>query len=222
MKKGFTLAEVLITLGIIGVVAALTMPSLVQNYRKREAATRIKKFYSMMSQAVLLSTNDNGDPTEWNKVAEDSSSDSQSINAQNGYDFFMTYLAPYIKYVSIDKAIKSDNPEDARDYEVRIIFSDSSVVYLHNGGCLDMVFDYNGTKAPNTSGKDRFRFILCTNEGFMKDIQGTTSKPFTTYNVGRINSRDEALNYCKSSKEYCSTLLLYDNWEFLKDYPYKL
>lgn len=54
MKKGFTLAEVLITLGIIGVVAAMTMPSLIQNYRKKEATTRIKKFYSMMSQAVLL------------------------------------------------------------------------------------------------------------------------------------------------------------------------
>lgn len=36
MKKGFTLAEVLITLGIIGVVAALTLPSLITNYRKKE------------------------------------------------------------------------------------------------------------------------------------------------------------------------------------------
>lgn len=54
MKKGFTLAEVLITLGIIGVVAAMTMPSLIQNYRKKEATTRIKKFYSMMSQAVFF------------------------------------------------------------------------------------------------------------------------------------------------------------------------
>lgn len=35
MKKAFTLAEVLITLGIIGVVAALTIPTLVNNYRKK-------------------------------------------------------------------------------------------------------------------------------------------------------------------------------------------
>ena len=34
-KFGFTLAEVLITLGIIGVVAALTLPSLVTNYQKQ-------------------------------------------------------------------------------------------------------------------------------------------------------------------------------------------
>ena len=34
-KKGFTLAEVLITLGIIGVVAAMTMPSLINNYKDK-------------------------------------------------------------------------------------------------------------------------------------------------------------------------------------------
>ena len=36
-KKGFTLAEVLITLGIIGVIAALTMPAVVGNYKKQQA-----------------------------------------------------------------------------------------------------------------------------------------------------------------------------------------
>jgi prepilin-type N-terminal cleavage/methylation domain-containing protein len=52
---GFTLAEVLITLGIIGIVAALTMPSLMANYQKKAAATRLKQTYSMLNQALLLS-----------------------------------------------------------------------------------------------------------------------------------------------------------------------
>lgn len=44
MKKfGFTLAEVLITLGIIGVVAAMTMPTLVSKYRQRALETAFKK-----------------------------------------------------------------------------------------------------------------------------------------------------------------------------------
>lgn len=43
MKKGFTLAEVLITLGIIGVVAAMTMPSLIQNHRKKFLQLRLNK-----------------------------------------------------------------------------------------------------------------------------------------------------------------------------------
>ena len=41
-KHGFTLAEILITLGIIGVVAALTMPALIQNYTNNVAETRLK------------------------------------------------------------------------------------------------------------------------------------------------------------------------------------
>ena len=38
---GFTLAEVLITLGIIGVVAAMTLPSVIHNYKKKEASSRL-------------------------------------------------------------------------------------------------------------------------------------------------------------------------------------
>lgn len=40
--NGFTLAEILITLGIIGVVAALTMPALIANYQKQEILSRLK------------------------------------------------------------------------------------------------------------------------------------------------------------------------------------
>lgn len=41
-KAAFTLAEVLITLGIIGVVAAMTMPSLIQNYQEKATVTKLK------------------------------------------------------------------------------------------------------------------------------------------------------------------------------------
>ncbi|MBP7211391.1 type II secretion system protein, partial [bacterium] len=50
-KKAFTLAEVLITLGIIGVVAALTIPTLMQRTQDREAISALKKFYSTLSSA---------------------------------------------------------------------------------------------------------------------------------------------------------------------------
>ncbi len=43
MRKGFTLAEVLITLGIIGIVAALTLPSLIQKYQEKVTLERLKK-----------------------------------------------------------------------------------------------------------------------------------------------------------------------------------
>ena len=42
------------TLGIIGVVAALTMPTLISNYKKQEIAARVKTFYSVISQAIQM------------------------------------------------------------------------------------------------------------------------------------------------------------------------
>lgn len=53
MQKGFTLAEVLITLGIIGIVAALTLPSMINNSNKKEFEALLKKQYSALQQAVL-------------------------------------------------------------------------------------------------------------------------------------------------------------------------
>ena len=51
-KKAFTLAEILVTLGIVGVVASLTMPSLIKNYQRKVLKTQFAKSYSMLSQAV--------------------------------------------------------------------------------------------------------------------------------------------------------------------------
>jgi len=50
MKKGFTLAEVLITLGIIGIVAALTMPALITKYQEQALRTQFKKAFSVFTQ----------------------------------------------------------------------------------------------------------------------------------------------------------------------------
>jgi len=65
VKKGFTLAEVLITLGIIGVVAALTMPSLIAKYKEKATVVKVKKAYSVLSQAYTRALNDYGQPADW-------------------------------------------------------------------------------------------------------------------------------------------------------------
>ena len=54
MKKAFTLAEVLITLGVIGVVAAMTLPSLIQKHNEKVIVTQLKKVYSTFSQAYKM------------------------------------------------------------------------------------------------------------------------------------------------------------------------
>ena len=52
-KQGFTLAEVLITLGIIGVVAALTLPTIITKYQHKALETAFKKSYSNLMQAMV-------------------------------------------------------------------------------------------------------------------------------------------------------------------------
>lgn len=59
-RKGFTLAEVLITLSIIGVVAALTVPAVTKSYEKSTNIAGYKKIYSDLDQAVKLIAIDNG------------------------------------------------------------------------------------------------------------------------------------------------------------------
>lgn len=85
-KKAFTLAEVLITLGIIGVVAALTMPMLIGHFEKTTTATKLKKFYSVMAQATDKAMSENGDWSTWD----------YSLSAK---DFFNKYYASNLKVV---------------------------------------------------------------------------------------------------------------------------
>ena len=51
-RYAFTLAEVLVTLGIIGVISALTVQSLMQRNAEKQYAVRLQKFYSLMNQAI--------------------------------------------------------------------------------------------------------------------------------------------------------------------------
>ena len=64
-KNGFTLAEVLITLGVIGVVAALTLPSVISNYKEREYIVKLQKAYSTITQAFTAAIADYGTVDNW-------------------------------------------------------------------------------------------------------------------------------------------------------------
>ncbi len=59
-SKAFTLAEVLITLGIIGIVAALTLPSLIMNHKNKELIVATKKTYSVVENALIMAQGDFG------------------------------------------------------------------------------------------------------------------------------------------------------------------
>lgn len=216
MKKAFTLAEVLITIGIIGVVAAMTLPALVQKHKRMEATSKLKKFYSTMSQAVMRSEVDNGKVDYWEKTAIQFDENGELlINPEDANKFFNKYLAPYLKYTSANII---ENAEELKYGQIRINLADGTVIYLHNGNCTDIIYDINGDRQPNEQGYDRFVFLICP-----KEYNSSPNKqPFSSYIRRQINSREEALNLCKENGGTCSYLLQYDNWEFKEDYPYRL
>ena len=88
-RHAFTMAEVLITLGIIGIVAAMTLPAVMGKYQKKVTVEKLKKFYSVITNAARLSEYENGEMADWEFPKQ-------------GYDanmntFFRRYYMPYLK-----------------------------------------------------------------------------------------------------------------------------
>ena len=118
-KSAFTLAEVLITLGIIGVVAALTLPTVIQNYQKQVTVTKLKKAYSMLGQVAQKSIADNGaiDFVEGDLLDEGAVK-----------NFFNTYWLSYFKGVDVF-------PDGKRPYRL----NGNTIFYKQISGILDGV-----------------------------------------------------------------------------------
>lgn len=81
----------LITLGIIGVVAAMTMPALIANTKKSEYSSKLKKVYSSLSQAVLLAENNTGmSSLDWGRnglIQDESGEFDEVLNDSENYNF---------------------------------------------------------------------------------------------------------------------------------------
>ena len=217
-KKGFTLAEVLITLGIIGVIAALTFPSLMSSYNKKVASTRLKKFYSTMQQAILLAKAEYGDVEYWSRtgnLAEDEESET-SANYTATLNYWNKYFAPQFYTLKVE-------PDKRNRKNLAIYLTDGSKLSIWNGGCLDIRFDVNGDNNPNTLGVDEFYFTLCESEYERNYYHGDKNIIFSPYYAASVSNRTSALEACKNNPTMCAALVvLYDGFEFAKDYPYKL
>ena len=78
-KNGFSLAEVLLALTIVGVIASLTIPDLIQNIQSQKLRASWKKSFSVLSQAATMMDNDNGASSPWNAVGSDADADSATM-----------------------------------------------------------------------------------------------------------------------------------------------
>ncbi len=205
------------------------MPALIQNHKKQEASARLKKFYSMMSQAILLSENAQGAKVwEWSGLLDRpyEEDDSQQM-FDDSYAYWNKYLAPYIKTVKVEKGVY-DEENSENSTATKVYFSDGSTATLKIGRCMDVYYDINGERGPNVRGKDIFTFFIATPRTFALDRPTQTHelKLWHSFDVPYLpvlyNTRVKALQGCKNEPQYCTTLLMYDNWDFKSDYPYKL
>ena len=211
-KIAFTLAEVLITLGIIGVVAAMTMPSLVQNYKNKQTVAQLKKIYSVLSQATVMAESENGPISDWNMV--DGSCESM--------DEIVSFYTPYLKILKDCKQSKGcwatttikglsgttnrlnefSGSFDCAKHSIALndgtyivfdiygSFSDLGIENdFPNSNNTTMVFfvDLNGAKNPNVVGKDIFTFAL-TKHGIvpagMNNNSAKCSRELNDWNSG--------------------------------------
>lgn len=201
-KLAFTLAEVLITLGIIGIVAAITIPQLVNNYKAKRLRTQFLKSYSTIQQAFK------------EMEADDVSTDPTTYNTLEYYKTFMNYLqAPmdcgigdnkYLPCVymrdSSSKDYKPYKTYDGKTNASMILFDDGQIA-LQDGTLLLFenyaprmrVFvsvDLNGyNNKPNRWGYDLFTFQLVDNQLKAMGDTGTTYTNLSTY--CNVNSQDE-------------------------------
>ena len=86
VKNAFTLAEVLITLIIIGVISALAVPNLVVKYHKKMTAMQVQKAYSELNQVLNRAIAAHGEPSNWDYYGESELS-----------DWVKKYIVPYVK-----------------------------------------------------------------------------------------------------------------------------
>lgn len=98
-NKAFTLSEVLITLGIIGIVAAITLSALTAKYKKIVTATQLKKSYTTILQAFTMAQKDYGDISNWEFIKTQSVSGDLTPLKDSLNIFANRYLIPYIEVV---------------------------------------------------------------------------------------------------------------------------
>ena len=237
-RAAFTLAEVLITLGIIGVVAALTIPVLIADYQKKETLSKLKKTYSVFSQAVKQAELNEGETEYWDFT----------LSAK---DFYKQYLKNYLNTAAeyIDKPL----PKDMDYYTPSGRINNASgghqstsnpKIFLNDGtfftvmsvlgsptNSYALVVNLNGYSHPNRWGRDIFAFSVVKGKGFVP--YGQYSGVISSDTEEMVGSFGNSLNRDKITKAgntracnknqdgiWCAALIMLDGWEIKDDYPW--
>ena len=225
---GFTLAEVLITLGVIGIVAAMTMPMLIGKYQKQVTVSKLQKVYSVLNQALERSEVDHEAYKYWPSGFE-----------MGAEAYFNLYWKPYLKVSHIcqtykDCGYKSNTPWislDGSKVALSLVAPGARTTFLMEDGILiimmvaggsgasgvelaradEVYVDINGPGKPNKMGRDVFLLSKTDEKG---------SKGFVPYGYKRS---EQEINYvCSRNRTgaMCFAKIMADGWTIKDDYPW--
>ena len=199
MKKNFTLSEVLITLVVIGIIAAITVMILITDIQEKATVQRVKQAYSMLSQAYGIILKDEGSPDEWGM---------QGMYDDISHKILAKKFIPYMK-VQTDCTDMTSTHQSGKYCSSRysdiasyssfttingLVFTfrswnkncTSRYGYVKNV-CGQIIVDINGNKNPNVLGRDLFSFY------FTKD---------KIYPIGTNGDSISLYNYCTNIRAF--------------------
>lgn len=186
-KKAFTLAEVLVTLMIIGVIAAITIPSLMQNTKNNELVAGCLKAYSTLSGAVermKVELGPIGLGTKWNNDTEFWNEFTKQLNTVKICNTDQSGCFPTEKY----KYLNNSTENNYSSYKQSIVTTDGAIYNWSKTDCSGkgivdgvptssdknatncmgrFLVDVNGQKGPNKFGHDVFFFVLVKGKGIL-------------------------------------------------------
>ena len=206
MKKNFTLSEVLITLVVIGIIAAITVMILITDIQEKATVQRVKQAYSMLSQAYGMILKDEGSPDEWGM---------QGMYDDISHKILAKKFIPYMKVQTdctdmtsaeaIKNCYRNLNTQTHSAFKTinGLVFqfrawnkNCSSTYGKVKNVCGHINVDINGNKNPNVMGRDLFDFYFTKDE---------------IYPIGTNGDHISFYKYCTNTKKFGSAYDSYVN-----------
>lgn len=171
-KKAFTLAEVLITLAIIGIVAAISIPSVISNVQQQEYKTGLKKAVSVLNSAIAIN------------MAEENESPYDNNNLYYYLQRHMSILksttkVPYYTYTARNDGINNLNYDNAAFYTVDGMRFEFNISYTYDTGETLKLHESNvyACSANHPTNLGRERCSGCGSYGLNHNPNNTTKPP---------------------------------------------
>lgn len=156
-KKGFTLAEVLITISIIGIIAALGLPAIQSNVMKQALSTQISKVYSQITNGLNLYMTQE----DINKLVESDFDAKEFVQKYLQVNYECNGISDDSCFAKNYDTVKKGNLKTKEALLNPIIPEEQGIYVLKDGTVLSishdtLTFDVNNTKGPNIIGYDFF------------------------------------------------------------------